>query len=398
MKHIVVMLILLAALRGSVVYAATDPDSRVGGSHDRPCGYKSQFSSMQACLSAQRQCMDKWFWLNCDYSCENCWVPSTMTGLDPQLNPLYTIFLDEYSNATYNMVYAIGDMFKQLVADGYHCIIGGDNRTSKCFKTLANGAVVVVSVFYPPAGVAIFTAMVTYQGVQCVVTASNPSAPAAIVDRAAQACAQLAASGATVITIYAGGVAYTVARPSAGAAPPPSASAPEPGIVPSGGGSGSTGGMPKPPVVSEPVPVEPILSEPVAPPIRPRSGVAEPVPGGSPGYTIIEIDPASPKLIRLQDTVCKSIVETKCEMLPGEIVIKAIRRSNGDLWIYDGHHRWMAAQQCQHPKIKVEIMTEAQFLEHKGLAGEGITLEDFFAMLDLGPKPGPCRVVEEFIE
>lgn len=362
-------LILLAVFWVGVAFAATDPDSRVGGSQDRPCGYKSQFSSMQACLSAQRQCMDKWFWLNCDYSCENCWVPSTLTGLDPKINPLYTIFIDEYSNATYNMVYAIGDMFKQLIADGYHCVIGGDNRTSKCFKTLANGAVVVVSIFYPPAGVAIFTAIVTYQGVQCVVTASNPSAPADIGDKAAQACAQLAASGATVITIYAGGVAYTVARPSGGA------------------------GSPKPPVVAEPV-----IVEPVAPPIRPATGAVEPVPGGRSGHTIIEIDPASPKLVRLQDTVCGAILEEKCALLPAEIIIKAIRRPNGDLWIIDGHHRWMAARQCQHQKIKVDIVTEEQFLMERGFAEEGISLEDFFAMVELGPKSGPCEVVDGFVD
>lgn len=96
--------------------------------------------------------------------------------------------------------------------------------------------------------------------------------------------------------------------------------------------------------------------------------------------------------------MCKSILEAKCELLPAEIVIKAIRRPNGDLWIYDGHHRWMAARQCKHQKIKVEIVTEEQFLAEKGLAGEGITLEDFFAMVELGPKPGPCEVVDRFVD
>jgi hypothetical protein len=334
--------------------------------------------------------MDKWLWLNCDYSCENCWVPSTATGLDPKINPLYTIFMDEYSNATYNMVYAIGDMFKQLIRDGYHCIIGGDNRTSKCFKTLANGAVIAVSIFYPPAGVAIFTAVVTYQGVQCIVTASNPSAPADIGDQAALACAQLAASGATVITIYAGGMAYTVTRPSGGAGAP-SVPVSQPGIAPSGGGTGSTGAMPKPPVVEPP-----LIAEPVAPPVIQPPEVINPIPGVGPGKTIIEMDPLSPKLIRLQDSVCKTILQEKCAMLPAEIVVKAIRRPNGDLWIYDGHHRWMAARECKNTSIKVEVVTEEQFLMDKGLAGEGITLEDFFAMLDLGPKFGPCEIVEQF--
>ena len=390
MKKALFFFVVTLFLVSGSAFAATDPTNRANAAQDRPCGYKSQFSSMQACLSAQRQCMDKWFWLNCDYSCESCWVPSTLTGLDPKINPLYTIFIDEYSNATYNMVYAIGDMFKQLVMNGYHCIIGGENRTSKCFKTLGNGAVIVVSVFYPPAGVAIFTVLVTYQGTQCIISASNPSAPGQLGDQAAKACAQLAASGATVITFYAGGVAYTATRPAAagGGTGPISG-----GSRPSPGGSGSPGSMPKPPVYRPPA-----VAEPVAPPVRQPPGVVEPIPGGNSGKTIEWVNPQSPKFVRLQETVCRSIVDKKCTLPIEEIVVKAIRRPNGELWIYDGHHRWMAAIECGHPKIKVEIVTEAEFLREKGLAGEGISLEALMAMLELSPKPGRCTVVDEFVE
>ncbi len=149
---------------------------------------------------------------NMDFKCDTCRKTASLTTQTTAPGSVASVAANSIKQTLSLSIHALGQTLESLKKDGFDCIKDKGDGWS-CVSTVAAGGVIIISIVYPPGGVAIALVTVTFSATECTIAGLSEDEKSLLKDDIDKACAEAVLSGTLALVTNIGGKQVTVKRP-----------------------------------------------------------------------------------------------------------------------------------------------------------------------------------------